>query len=212
MLIQGQVAPIASTASIAPGTQAPIRTGNLGDLIVSELHGRYYETTYRRAMFSVCNTAAAATVGIGTTASYTGLYVANPVGSTVNLVLNKASWAASAAVSAACAVVLEVGYNSSTNITYGGAIATTNNFYGTGATGVAVAGAGSATLPTAPVAKLLLATCGTQAVGSTGVVNAGVSDLEGSIILPPGAYAAFCTSATNTAAWWFGLQWEEVPV
>jgi hypothetical protein len=39
-----------------------------------------------------------------------------------------------------------------------------------------------------------------------------VIDLEGSIILPPGAFAAFATFATNTAAWWFGLTWEEVPV
>jgi hypothetical protein len=212
MLIQGQVAPIASTQSIAPGTQAPIRTGNLGDLIVSELHGRYYESTYRRAVFSVCSTAAQATVAVGTTASYTGLYIQNPVGSTVNLVLLKANVGATAPASAAAAVVLETGYNASTNITYGGALVPTPNFTGTGASCTAVCGQGSATLPTAAVAKVFLATAGTLASASQPIVPAIVVDLEGAIILPPGAYAAFCTTAINTAAWWFGLTWEEVPI
>ena len=55
MLTQNQVGPVATTASIAPGTLTPGRAGNLGDLIVSELHGRYYEQTYRRNVFVAAN-------------------------------------------------------------------------------------------------------------------------------------------------------------
>ena len=50
MLVQKQVGPLATTASITPGVQVNGRAGNMGEDIVSELHGRYYEGTYRRAL------------------------------------------------------------------------------------------------------------------------------------------------------------------
>ena len=74
MLIQNQVGPVATTTSIAPGVQSPARAGQLGDTIVSELHGRYYETTYRRNHFLATNpTAVTTSAGIIASASaYTG--------------------------------------------------------------------------------------------------------------------------------------------
>ena len=212
MLIQSQVGPVASTQSISAGVQSPLRAGNMGDVIMSELHGRYYENAYRRNLFTAASTAAVATVALGTTASYTGLYLANPIGSTVNIVLLKATWAASVAVPTAGYVVLEAGYSGATNVTAGGAITPSNNFVGVGAAGQALAGAGSATLPIAPVAKAFLSSTGSVATTSTGIQPMGIIDLEGSLILPPGGFAAFATFATNTAAWWFSFSWEEVPV
>lgn len=210
MLIQGQVAPIASTASIAPGTQAPLRQGNLGEVIVNELHGRYYESAYRRAIFSAANQAAVATVALGTT-TYTGLSLSNPVGSTVNLVLLKASWANSVAVPTAGFVALETGYNAGSNVTHTTPATVYNHYIGVGSAGVGLADV-SSTLPTAPVARMFLAQTGTVATTAYGCGPASFVDLEGSIILPPGAYVAFYTFATNTAAWWFSFTWEEVPV
>jgi hypothetical protein len=44
-------------------------------------------------------------------------------------------------------------------------------------------------------------------------VTGGPIDLEGAIIIPPGAYAAIGGSAALTSATWIGsMQWEEVPV
>jgi hypothetical protein len=211
MLIQGQIGPIVQTSSIGQGTPSPLRQGNMGDAIMSELHGRYYEAVYRRAIFSACSAAAVATVAVGTTASYTGFYLANPIGNPWNLVLLKASYALSVAAPTAGFLALECGYNSGSNVTVGGAITASSNFFGVGAAGTGLAGAGSATLPTAPIARHFLSNVSTQATTLFGGMGPNVVDLEGSIILPPGAFAAFATFATNTAAWWFGLTWEEVP-
>jgi hypothetical protein len=86
MLIQGLTAPARS----ADGNNPYLRTGKDNDLIVSELHGRYYETTYRGKGFSVASQAVATTtVGLATT--YTRLCLVNPTKSNVNLALNKCS-------------------------------------------------------------------------------------------------------------------------
>ena len=213
MQIQAKVGPLATMKSLADGTGGvDLRLGNMGDLIVSELHGRYYEQAYRRNGFTVANASAVATVAVGTTASYTGLYLGNNNGNTVNLSLQKISYATSVAVPTAGFVALEAGYIASANITAGGAITPSNNFVGLGASAQAVAGAGSATLPVAPTAKLFLSNANTAATTAGNVAAPQVTDLEGSIILPPGAFAAFATFATNAAAWWFSFMWEEVPI
>jgi hypothetical protein len=209
MISQGQVGPITATSSLAAGTQAAVRLGNMGEQIVSELHGRYYEATYRRSLFAAANTAAVASVAIAAT-TYTGLVLANPIGSTVNLVVLKANWAASAAISVADVLVLETGYNASTNVTHTTPITPANTFIGVGASGVGLVDS-VATLPTAPVSRVILCSGGTLATTGYAQGPTGALDLEGSIILPPGAYIAFATSSANTAAWWFSLSWEEVP-
>ena len=210
MLVQGQVAPVATTSSIAAGTQSVLRQGNMGDAIVSELHGKYYEAAYRRALFSTCNSAAVATVALGTTA-YTGLSLSNPVGSTVNLVLANCSYALSVAAPTAGYLGLETGYNSSTNVTHTTPTTVASNFIGVGAIGTGL-GDSASTLPTAPTNRIML--CNTNTVATTAYNGSApqIVPLDGSIILPPGAYIAFYTFATNTAAWWFGFTWEEVPV
>jgi hypothetical protein len=98
MLIQNQVGPIATTQSISPGLQAPARAGQLGDLIVSELHGRFYEQAYRGSLFkggstlTAINAATFTSATTGATATpLATLY--NPSGSTVNCVLLQATLA-----------------------------------------------------------------------------------------------------------------------
>lgn len=209
MVIQGQVGAPTTTSSIASLTPTVIRMGNMGDTIMSELHGRYYEAVYRRSVFSASNQAAVATVALGTTAN-TGLTISNPVGSTVNLVLLKGSYALSVAAPAAGYLGIETGYNSSTNVTHTAAATVYNNFIGVGASGTGLVDT-SATHPTAAIGRLLL--CNTSTIATTAYNGSApqVLDLEGSIILPPGAYAAYYTFATNTAAWFFSWTWEEVP-
>lgn len=207
MLLNTQVGPAGSSASsLANGAQTSARAGNLGDLIVSELHGRYYETSYRRAMYAAANQAAqATTVALATT--YTGLCLSNPVGNTFNLVLNKVGIALSVAPAAIAAIGVMTGYNATTNVTHTTPVTPRSQFFGVGAAGTGLVDA-SATLPTAPFLNQVL--MGGFTAATLPAVGPALIDLEGSIILPPGAYAAIYTLTAVTGL--FSFSWEEVPV
>lgn len=206
MLTQGQIGPITSTASISQGIQAPLRQGNMGDLVMSELHGRYYEAAYRRSIFVVANQAAVAlTAGMAT--AYTGLCVGNPTSSTVNLVMLKASWAFTVTLPTAFTVMgLMTGVGASLT-----ASLTPRNGYVGGASAQALA-TGGQTLPGTPVLERILNSQGVLAVASQGVNSVQERDLEGSMVLPPGAFVAFYSLAVNTACFIGSLMWEEVPI
>jgi hypothetical protein len=200
----------ATVASLGPGTTPTLRGGNMGDLIVSELHGRYYESTYRRAVMNGAIAGQVTTVGLATT--YTGLCLSNPIGSTVNLVLLKCGFAFSVAFAAASAIGIMTGYNSSTNVTHTTPVTPRSQFFGVGAAGTGLLDS-SATLPTAPTLNTILGMGLTGAITTVPQVLTSIVDLEGSIILPPGAYAAFYTSTVSgAAAGHFSFTWEEVPL
>lgn len=184
------------------------RGGKQGDGIVSELHGRYYEQTYRGNMFSASIQAVAtSTAGLATT--YTGLCLSNPITSTVNLVLNKASVMQSVIQSVQPeAYAIAVGFNATTNVTHTAALVTRSNKIGSGTSSVGLADT-SATLPTAPFYHTFVHNTGSATVNGTG----SVIDLEGSIILIPGAYAMWVTPGqASVAGLWYSFQWEEVSV
>lgn len=212
MLLQNVVGqpPAAGNNSIVSG-----RSGQLGDAIVSELHGRYYETTYRGNSFLLSvSTAAAVTAYSGGAAGTPMLTVFNPSGSGKNAVITKASVANVVAASAAGTVTFGLYFGTTATITQ----ATTTAPWAmntqlqsgsvmTGFRNVALT-SGSAASNVIPLASYYFATAAGAAL-----VNNGVVDLEGSVIIPPGAYVALGGSAALTSATWIGsLQWEEVPV
>ena len=96
MIIQGQVGAL---SPLADGVQAVLRSGKLGELISSHLHGRYYEQNVRGNLFSIGTTTTVAMTAnhnstnglsatLGTAAAATpmiGLW--NPVGSGKNMVI-----------------------------------------------------------------------------------------------------------------------------
>lgn len=208
MLIQGSVGQ-PSTTSIQPGTTPTIRQGQLGDVIVSELHGRYYETAYRRNLFAASVQGTGITTSAGLVTGYTGLALTNPTTSTVNCVLNKVGYAVNAAPTATMVVTLA--FNTSTTaVTQTTAITTRNLFLG-GATSQGLA-ASSVTFPTAPINIHTLGVIGTNAI--TALTNTpSFVDLEGSIVMPPGSYIAIVTSTASAAtSFWGSFQWEEIPV
>lgn len=210
MIIQGQVGALATSASLAAGTQTIARFGNMGDQIVSELHGRYYEAAYRRTLFSATQTAVGTTVA-GAVAGVTGtVCVSNPINSPVNLVLNKVL-AGLVAVGTAGFVALGTGYNSGTNVTHTTPLTVKNNYIGVGAAGYGLADA-AATMPTAPTYSHIIGGIGTLAATSFGLQPVFLIDLEGSVILPPGGYAVLLTSAIQTSALLGSIQWEEIPL
>lgn len=91
MQIQGTVGP-QSAQSLGAGTPGNLRLGQMNDVIVSELHGKWYESVYRGNMYSVGMTLTALsanTIALSATATpIIGIW--NPSTSTINCVLAKA--------------------------------------------------------------------------------------------------------------------------
>ncbi len=208
MPLQGQVGPQANTAD---GIQTNLRTGRLGDLIASQLHARYYESAYRRAQFIAANqTGVATTVGVATT--YTGLCLSNPLGSAVNLVLQKVGVSFPVAVAAGLSYGLMVGFNGSTNVTHTTPSTTLRNSFLGGASPVGLVDT-AATLPAAPTVSHIFGAVGTAAMTAPATLPPCFYELDGSIILPPGGYCAIFTSAASGALGFLGsFGWEEAPV
>ena len=207
MLIQGSVGQPSNT-SIQPGTTPTLRQGQLGEMVVQELHGRYYETAYRRNLFSVA-TQAGVTTSAGLATATTGLILTNPTTSTVNCVVSKVGWAVNAAPTAV--MVIGLAFNTSTTaVTQTTAITARNMFLG-GATSQGLA-ASSVTLPTAAILTHVIGIIDTGAI-TVARHQLNMYDIEGGIVMPPGSYVHIYTSTASTASSFFGsITWEEVPV
>lgn len=177
------------------------RAGKQGDLIKSKLHGDLYEQAYRGNLFSVTNQAAVTTTaGLATT--FTGLAIANPAGSGVNLVLRHFQ-CAQFAVGAAGAIGVMVGSGAAA-----GSLTVRNAKVGGPASTSTTASAG-ATIAT-PILERIVGSVGSLATTGYGLLPSISHDFEGSLIIPPGYFAASFTSAVTTSALLFGFVWEEV--
>jgi len=206
MLIQAQVGPAVSSTSLGAGSNPNLRLDNLGGLTVTQLNSRYYETTYRRQMYTIANQSGVTTSAALTT-TYVGLCLDNPTSSTVNLVLTKAGYSFTVAPAAAVAVGLMTGTGASIT----GAVTPRNRFVG--GVGSQALASTSLTLPGTPVLETILDTVTTAAITTAPKGVGAIIDLEGSLILPPGAFVAFYTSTASGASGFFGsFQWIEVPL
>lgn len=196
--------------TLADGNAAASRGGKSGEMIVQGLHGSYYETCYRGALYNGAIVGQVTTVGLATT--YTGLCLSNPVASTVNLVLGKIGWTMLVANAAAAAVGIATGYNASTNVTHTTPVTPRTQKFTSAGGGTGLLDS-SATLPTAPTLNTILGGGTTAAITTDPSASGGLVDLDGSIILTPGAYAIFYTStASGAASCAISMTWEEVPV
>ena len=192
------------------GGNPNLRSGNLGELVVQELHGRYYETTFRKMQFSAATqTAVALTAAFATT--YTGLCLSNNPGNTVNLVVNKVGVAEVAAQTALTVIGLMAGYNGSTAVVHSSTVTPACNFLN------APVGQGTVdvgcTLPTAPILRMVLTDLGAAGATAFAAGPGFLWDLEGSFIIPPGGYLAFySTVATAATSLFLSFNWEELPI
>jgi hypothetical protein len=176
-------------------------------LIVTEYRPRYSEATKLNRSFSA-SIQAVATTTVGLATTYTGLVISNPITSTIDMHLTKASIMQSVIQSTQIeAYAIAIGYNSGTNVTHTAALTVKNNLVGSSVAGQGLADT-SATLPTAPTYHTFVQNTGTATANGTG----SVIDLEGSIILPPGGYALWVTPAqASVAGLWFSFSWLEFP-
>ena len=236
MLIQGQVGPV-GPQSIQPGTNPTIRMGQLGDMIVSELHGRFYEQAYRGAFFRTGTTGAAvagtATMGTATGTSATlataatgtpmlGVY--NPITSTVNAVITQATL--QTMVQTATTPIPFNGLVWCVSVGNGGITTgltpwNSKTLTQTGSQCKGFAGATAVTglsfTPTAMEAADFygggMVTYGTVATTAIIPTYLARQDFDGQLIVPPGGLLAlYNTSATTTFSFTGRLLWEEVPL
>lgn len=212
MLSQAQVGPISSAAN---GVSTTHRSGQLGDLVVQQLHPRYYETTYRGNSYVISvSTAAAVTAYSGGAAGTPMLAFYNPVGSGRNGVITKSSFANVVAASAAGTATFGLYFGQTAAITQATTVAPTNCVT-LAASGSVMTGYRNVALTSGTAATNVVALGSYYWATAAGAVVSSIApvDLEGSIIIPPGSYVALGGSAALTSATWIGsLQWEEVPV
>lgn len=193
---------------LADGTKTIGRSDRLGGLLVSELRGRYAEQALRGNLYSGSVVGQVTTVGLATT--YTGLCLSNPINSSKNLEVLKCGYSFIVAFTAGAHIGLMTGYNNSTNVTHTAAVTPRSRLF----TGAAGSGSGlldsSATLPTAPTVDQIFGSGDTGAITTAPHIGPSIVDLEGSLVLAPGAYVAFYTStASGTAGGAFSFLWAE---
>ena len=207
MIIQSVVGQQNNQDSATPITN---RGGHQGDLIVSELHARYYEDNYRKNKFYGSNGATPSVTTVALATTYTGLCLYNPAGSTVNVVIDKVGYSFLVAFPAASTIGLLVGWAAA-------GIATASAAASPGASSLIGSGAlpqGKCALSATLVGTPYLHTVFGE--GLTGAITTipeaiNIVDLEGSVILAPGAYAAIYTSTVSGAASLAAsFQWTEV--
>jgi len=216
MQMQGQVGPQGVTASLGPTQQPVVRCGQLADVIVSELHGQNYESVYRKVLFggAMQGVLATATIaGLGTAITGTSV-LANPNGSSVNLSLINFGVAFVLAPAAPLAFGIATGQSTTALSGTLTSLAPKSKNLGSGVPPVGQLYASAAiTLPVAPTVDTVLGALDQGAVTVSTVSAQGFYQLNGSILIPPGGYAVFWTSAVlaasaHIASW----TWEEVPV
>lgn len=178
----------------------------------TNLHADAYEATYRKATFFGSNGAVPSVTTVALATTYTGLCLYNPAGTGVNLVVATVGYSFLVAFPAAATIGLMVGYAAAGVVTAVAAASPgASSNIGTGATAGGKC-ALSATLVGTPVLHTVFGAGLTGAITTT-PQNMTVFDMGGSLILPPGAYAAIYTStASGAASLAASFQWEEVPV
>ena len=198
--VAGQVGPSAVNAQ--DGANVDVRQGHTGELVIQQLHGRYFETMARGAVYSAANQAAQA-VSVALATTYTGLMVYNPIGSGVMLVLNKVKAALAAAPVAVAPIGLISGVQTAapTGLT---ALTVRSNQVGNASAGKGVAYS-AATIAT-PVWHQMLE--GGFTAGALPPA-AMLSDLEGMIGIIPGGFVAI--GAVTAISIFGSVAWEEVP-
>lgn len=197
-----------SASSLPPSAVTPIRGGQLGDLIQSNLHGQYYEQAYRKNLFY--SYVAAQTLTASAT-GYTGnvIYNSSPVGG-VNLVLNQISIGVSVTSASMTGIALAYNIQSTAPTGLTAATATGPAFIGQ-AVGFGLAYK-AATLAFAGTAFYPLLH-NTAAIATTGI-DSFFTDIQGGIIIPPGYCVGLVAlgAASAASAVTSTIMWEEVPV
>lgn len=192
------------TQTLADGENMPFRQGRGGELIHSQLRGRYAESSERGKLYYAANQAAA-TWSVALNTTHTGFVVYNPITSTVNLSILAVSFALSVAPAGIAHIGLFGGGNTAGIATHTTPLTPAGLYLGQAA-GQAGADA-AATLVGTPV--WLMPFMGGFTAGALPSTSPVVIDIGGAITVPPGYYCG--VGALTAAVGFAGMWWEEVP-
>jgi hypothetical protein len=228
-LAQGTIGPVITTGdgAVPPGG---LRQGRGGDLIVSELHGRFYEQAYRGNVYSIGSALTALSANTITLVAATTpiLGVWNPSTSTVNLVMLQLGLGFvlnTLTAPVGPGPMLLASSLSNTVITTGSAPFSHKTLSNVGSQAKAFPGGVALTGLTNNLVVFQMADL-PQASGQTaGTITAstasssfaagfnGVHNFDGGLIVPPGGVLALLnTTSTTTYSAGGRLMWEEVPL
>ncbi len=200
--------PFMSTGFRTPGgVQAQPELGYQGDVPFSAIHGSKYRQAIGGNLFSGANPSGVTTsAGLATTC--VGLILSNPAGNLMNLVLRRLTGAFIVLPATnPVGIGLITGYAAGGITVHTTALTPLSTLIGTGPTPTGKLDS-AATLVGTPTWKLFLAE--TPTVVTAPFFSA---DLEGSVVLPPGAYAAIGTTiAGPTSGFQGSFEWEEIPI
>lgn len=187
------------------GAVNPARGDKQGSAVITPGHGEYNEATVRDNVF-MASTQAEDTWTIALAGAYTGLIVSNPAGSPKHLSILKVGMVITTAPAGQASIHLGGGYAAG-GITVFNAIAFYNMKLGSPVTSVANVG-DTATLVGVPIYLYPLIGAFTNALLFAQPMA--MTDIGGSIIVPPGAYVMI---VALTVALGFGcIVWEEIPI
>jgi hypothetical protein len=219
MLIQGQVlAP--PTTSATDGNQYTLMMGKQFDLMVSELHGKYFTQNQRGNLFTAALTAASALPAPATNAT-PNFILWNPAGNTkaISLVSFQLGYVAGTPAAGA------IGYSyiplagsamaTAAPISALTALTVRSSVVGQAYAGAVLAGSAATVTGTGTSIGTVLRWSGiSQGVLASASVPPGMlmrEDFDGTMIIPPGnAWYPIC-SAASVATYMVSAVWEEVP-
>lgn len=189
--------------------------GKSGELAVAEIHGKYYTQTYNGTMFYATTTTATAPA-VFTATAVTSLSIWNPSGSGKNIVIAKAILskvtAASAAVQMGFALIQNAGSGIGTPVSATTPLSASlrgGGLLNGAGQNASVALVSTASTVAAPTQFVPLFGMTTDVITTSSEGTAFVYDPDGSLILQPGAFIAFASSAANTGTCNYGLYWYE---
>lgn len=211
-----------SNVSAAVASNPPVLGGRQSEMIVSELHGKYYTQSYNGNAFWASAAATGLITTIFSNTTYVGLLLWNPQGSGKNLVpiravqgrilaaTTVAAWGHSFLLNAGAGVGTAAPLSAFTAITATRGPANNPGVTGQGAS-VALVG-GGATFTTALAWGR--ANGFSEGTNTTAVVDQVISeDFDGSLIIPPGTLmAVLAASAAQGGTWLPSILWEETPL
>ena len=168
----------------------------------------YYQDAYHGQIFTA--TAAAINSTVGTATTYSGLLLTNPSTSNVNLVLMRVG----ISVTTPPAVPIVVGIMAASNttaVTQGTAITPASTKITANSTTASGLASSNGTIPANATLRQIFGTL-TSAANSTAPFVSNYYDLNDSMILCPGSFAALYTSAaSNSNSVNASFMWSEVP-
>ena len=224
LTLAGQVGPVSPKAG--DGTNLEIRQGSQGEVVVGQLHGRYYEQASRGNVYSIgCQLTALSAATILLTASAQPIVgVWNPTTSNVNLVILQAALTSEINATTSVAVGAYVWASSIGNTALTAGLNPYNRktmaTVGWERKAFSLSTASLLTGLTNNVVVFEAADIGTAASMLTTTVAAatmtpsvtGVQTFDGSLIVPPGGVLALLNTVSSTTHSVAGrLMWEEVP-